>query len=89
VFSKAISASKLLDGVLMSAEFLSDTGRLRILQGGIVVAEWFPPNSWLAIASVAGYSGWGTRPNEQDLSALLDDLRRQSSDGEAAEDNGL
>lgn len=60
----------------MTAEFLRDTGRLRIVDKGAVVAEWFPPHSWFAIASVAGYSTWGTRPNEHDLDRLLDNFLR-------------
>jgi hypothetical protein len=58
----------------MSAEFHRDTGRLRIFDGAVVIAEWFFPHSWFAIASVAGYSTWGTRPNEQDLALVLDDF---------------
>src|ERR1700760_344446 len=45
----------------MSAEYCAQTGRLRILKGDALVREWFPPNSWMAIASVAGARNWGTR----------------------------
>ena len=48
------------------------TGRLRILQEGVLMHEWFPPNSWIAIASVAGTRNWGTRPNSNELRALLE-----------------
>ncbi|WP_241202371.1 MULTISPECIES: hypothetical protein [unclassified Caballeronia] len=74
MLNKPIRASKHIDGMSMSAEFHRDTGRLRILDAGVVIAEWFPPHSWFAIASVAGYSTWGTRPNERDLALVLDDF---------------
>jgi hypothetical protein len=74
MLNKPIHASRRIDGMSMSAEFHRDTGRLRILDGGVVIAEWFPPYSWFAIASVAGYSTWGTRPNERDLALVLDDF---------------
>jgi hypothetical protein len=38
----------------MCAEYCTQTGRLRILKDDALVREWFPPNSWMAIASVAG-----------------------------------
>ncbi len=66
--------SKQVHTTLFSVEFTRDTGRLRILENGNVIAEWFPPNSWFAIASVAGRSSWGTRPAERDLGLLLDDF---------------
>ena len=53
------------------AEYCEQTGRLRILQEGSALREWFPPNSWQAIASVAGARNWGTRPNAKELRALL------------------
>jgi hypothetical protein len=56
----------------MSAEYCEQTGRLRILQEGNLVREWFPPNSWIAIASVAGARHWGTRPDSEELRALLE-----------------
>lgn len=74
MLNKPIRTSKRIAGMSMSAEFHRDTGRLRILEGSVVIAEWFPPHSWFAIASVAGYSTWGTRPNERDLAAVLDDF---------------
>jgi hypothetical protein len=74
--STPVIASKIVDGENIQAEFLSDTGRLRILGGATVRAEWFPPHSWFAIASVAGYSRWGTRPNETDLLRLIEDFLR-------------
>jgi hypothetical protein len=60
-----------LEDVLICAEYSEETGRLRILQNGVLVREWFPPNSWFAIASVAGARNWGTRPNLDELRALL------------------
>jgi hypothetical protein len=56
----------------MCAEYCEQTGRLRILQEGNLVREWFPPNSWIAIASVAGARHWGTRPDLSELRVLLD-----------------
>jgi hypothetical protein len=79
MLNKPVLASKSFDGLPMSAEFLRDTGRLRIREGEVVLAEWFPPHSWFAIASVAGYSTWGTRPSEHDLALLLDDYLLQHS----------
>jgi hypothetical protein len=74
MLSKPVRASRQIDGMAMSAEFNRDTGRLRIIDEGVVIAEWFPPHSWFAIASVAGYSTWGTRPNEKDLAMVLQDF---------------
>ncbi|MFM0009122.1 hypothetical protein [Paraburkholderia sediminicola] len=74
--SAPVVASKTVDGEKIHAEFLSDTGRLRIIGGVTVRAEWFPPHSWFAIASVAGYSRWGTRPDEADLLRLIEDFIR-------------
>jgi len=51
------------------AEYYAQTGRLRILKDGALVREWFPPNSWMAIASVAGARNWGTRPASDELRA--------------------
>jgi hypothetical protein len=56
----------------MCADYCEQTGRLRILQEGVLVCEWFPPNSWMAIASVAGARNWGTRPDSNELRALLE-----------------
>lgn len=63
----------------IKAEFDAHTGRLRILSGSDVWAEWFPPHSWFAIASVAGRSSWGTSPTEADLQLVINDFasRRQ------------
>lgn len=62
------------DNVEMCAEYSEETGRLRILRilrDGALLHEWFPPNSWFAIASVAGARNWGTQPDESELRALL------------------
>src|SRR5258708_10826217 len=56
----------------MCAEYCEQTGRLRILQAGTLLREWFPPNSWMAIASVAGARNWGARPDLGELRALLE-----------------
>jgi hypothetical protein len=77
MLSKPVRASTQIDGISMSAEFHRDTGRLRIIDEGVVIAEWFPPHSWFAIASVAGYSTWGTRPNERDLAMVIEDFLLQ------------
>jgi hypothetical protein len=61
-----------LDGTELCADYCQQTGRLRILQGKAVVREWFPPNSWIAIASVAGARNWGTRPDSDELQTLLE-----------------
>jgi hypothetical protein len=82
MLNKPIHVSKRIDGMSISAKFNRDTGRLRIVEGSNVVAELFPPHSWFAIASVAGYSTWGTRPNEHDLGLVLDDfVLRQTGTG--------
>jgi len=47
----------------MRAEYCAQTGRLRILRDGALVREWFPPNTWMAIASVADARNCGTRPD--------------------------
>jgi hypothetical protein len=61
-----------LANVEMCADYCEQTGRLRVLQDGVLVREWFPPNSWVAVASVAGARNWGTRPDSTELRAVLD-----------------
>jgi hypothetical protein len=56
----------------MCAEYSAATGRLRLLRNGAVLREWFPPNSWIAIASVSGARNWGTGPSAEELRALLE-----------------
>ncbi|AJZ59636.1 hypothetical protein OI25_3748 [Paraburkholderia fungorum] len=60
-----------IDGAVISAEYSEQTGQLCLRQEGVVLREWFPPHSWIAIASVAGARHWGTRPTDDDLLALL------------------
>jgi hypothetical protein len=60
-----------VDGVLICAEYSEQTGQLCLRQDGTLLREWFPPHSWMAIASVAGARHWGTRPTDDDLLALL------------------
>jgi hypothetical protein len=69
---KAITASIDMPGGAVSAEFHIDTGRLRILERGLLRVELFPPHSWFAVASVAGNSRWGTRPRETDLHLVVE-----------------
>jgi len=70
----SVTASKTVDGETVSAEFLCDTGRLRVVSGDTLRLEWFQPHSWIAIASVSGHSKWGTRPDEDDLLLLIDNV---------------
>ena len=49
-----------------ASEYCAQTGRLRILKGGAPLRGWFPPNSWIAIASVAGARNWETRPDSNE-----------------------
>ena len=58
------------DGTLICAEYSEQTGQLCLRQDGTLLREWFPPHSWMAIASVAGARHWGTRPSDDDLLAL-------------------
>jgi hypothetical protein len=74
--STPVIASKTVGGERIQAESLCDTGRLRIIGGITVRAEWFPPHSWFAIASVSGHSRWGTRPDEIDLLRLIENFIR-------------
>jgi hypothetical protein len=60
-----------VDGTLICAEYSEQTGQLCLRQDGALLREWFPPHSWMAIASVAGARHWGTRPSDDDLLALL------------------
>jgi len=60
-----------VDGVLICAEYSEQTGQLCLRQDGALLREWFPPHSWMAIASVAGARHWGTRPSDDDLLALV------------------
>ncbi|REE17738.1 hypothetical protein B0G71_0702 [Paraburkholderia sp. BL27I4N3] len=72
--NNCILAAATMEGRTIKAEFDSHTGRLRILDGKKVQAEWFPPHSWFAIASVAGRKSWGTKPSEADLQLVVDDF---------------
>ena len=56
MLNEPVSVSKQFDGITMRAEFQLDSGRLRIFEETAIRAEWFPPQSWLAVVSVAGYS---------------------------------
>lgn len=82
--SASVTASKLVDGETVRAEYLQDTGRLRITGDHTVHAEWFPPHSWFAIASSSGHSRWGTRPDEADLLLLIDNFIGFSGEGQFA-----
>jgi hypothetical protein len=66
----------------MCAEYSEATGRLRLLRDGAPLREWFPPNSWIAIASVNGARNWGTRPNSEELRVLLESLVSTLSAGD-------
>jgi hypothetical protein len=72
--TRYILADMVCEGLHVKAEFDGLTGRLRILSGREVWAEWFPPHSWFAIASVAGGTGWGTSPSEADLRLVISDF---------------
>jgi hypothetical protein len=69
--SNGRSVTVRIDGRTVSAEYSELTGQLVIRQDGRVVQEWYPPHSWVAIASAAGASNWGTRPSLEDLHALI------------------
>lgn len=60
-----------IDDKVVCAEYSEQTGQLCVRQDGALLREWFPPHSWMAIASVAGAKHWGTRPTDDDLIALL------------------
>lgn len=60
-----------VDGRVICAEYSEQTGQLCLRQDGALLREWFPPHSWMALASVAGARHWGTRPTDDDLHALL------------------
>ncbi|HEX7910021.1 MAG TPA: hypothetical protein VF534_18290 [Paraburkholderia sp.] len=60
-----------VDDTVVCAEYSEQTGQLCLRQDGALLREWFPPHSWIAIASVAGARHWGTRPTDEDLLALL------------------
>jgi hypothetical protein len=68
---RSLRVTEQLADIEICADYCEQTGRLRILQNGTAIREWFPPNSWHAIASVAGARNWGTRPNLEELQALL------------------
>jgi hypothetical protein len=92
MLNEPISASKQFDGTTMRAEFYLDSGRLRIFEETVIRAELFPPQSWLAVVSVAGYSTCGKRPNERDLVLLLNDFRSRrvgvrNGDGNRADES--
>ncbi|MGF6776867.1 hypothetical protein [Paraburkholderia sp. GAS334] len=70
--SPGLQVTAQLGDAEMCAEYCEQTGRLRISQEGVLLREWFPPNSWIAIASVAGARNWGTRPDPDELRAFLE-----------------
>jgi hypothetical protein len=70
--TRAITASIDTRDGAVSAEFHIDTGRLRILERGMLRVELFAPHSWFTIASVAGNSRYGTRPCERDLQLVVE-----------------
>jgi hypothetical protein len=68
---RSLRVTEQLADIEICADYCEQTGQLRILQNGTAIREWFPPSSWQAIASVAGARNWGTRPNLEELRALL------------------
>jgi len=62
----------------------AQTGSLRILNDGILLREWFPPNSWIAIASISGIRHWGILPDSNELRALLENQMSLLNIGESS-----
>ncbi|KVC15991.1 hypothetical protein DIE01_13225 [Burkholderia sp. Bp8990] len=56
----------------LTAEFHERSGRLRISSNGMLSHEFFPPQSWMIVATSAGGSHWGTRPSKTDLLLVLE-----------------
>ncbi|KAB0662423.1 MULTISPECIES: hypothetical protein [Burkholderia] len=56
----------------LTAEFHEGSGRLRISSNGVLSHEFFPPQSWMIVATSAGASNWGTRPSKTDLLHVLE-----------------
>ncbi|RQR21615.1 hypothetical protein DIE23_37995 [Burkholderia sp. Bp9143] len=56
----------------LTAEFHEGSGRLRISSNGVISHEFFPPDSWVIVATSASGSKWGTRPSEIDLLHVLE-----------------
>jgi len=69
--SNGRSVTVQINGRTVSAEYSDQTGQLLLREDGAIVQEWYPPHSWVAIASAAGASNWGTRPSSEDLQALI------------------
>jgi hypothetical protein len=76
-----VSVSMTCNGSAMSAVFEKHSGRLRVFDNREVKAEWLPPNSWFALASVAGTRLWGTNPTEEDLRLFIEDFAGRPVDG--------
>ncbi|WP_250536406.1 hypothetical protein [Caballeronia sp. AZ10_KS36] len=55
----------------VAADFDVSAGRIRITSDGAVVEDIGPPDSWIALSSVAEGSGWGTHPTADDLERFL------------------
>ena len=70
--SRTLQVTAQFGNVEMCAEYCEQTGRLCILQAGALIREWFPPNTWIAITSVAGARNWGTHPAPDELRVLLE-----------------
>jgi hypothetical protein len=47
----------------ISADYRDQIGRLQIRQDDVLLRKWFPPNSWVAIASVSCARNPGICPN--------------------------
>lgn len=69
-----ISARRRVHGGEVVVDYQRDSGRLRIVEHGKVTHQWYPPDSWFAIATASARSRWGTVPDEQDLLLVLDNL---------------
>ncbi|QQC67986.1 hypothetical protein [Paraburkholderia ginsengisoli] len=82
---RSLRVTEMFADAEMCADYCDQTGQLRILQNDVLMREWFPPNSWIAIASVAGARSWGTRPDLNELRELLANqtslLRKRTSSG--------
>jgi hypothetical protein len=87
MLNRLTRASTQHKGTTVSADFDRDTARLRVIENGAVLFEWFPPHSWSMISMAAGTSKWGFHPGEKELVAVLREVLSRRPWIETAETN--
>ncbi|GJH26994.1 hypothetical protein [Caballeronia novacaledonica] len=69
---KAVVAIVDKAGREVSAEFCLETGRLNVIESGLVLEAIYAPDSWMFLAASSTAPNWGTRPDAKDLAMFLE-----------------